>query len=124
LAWFPFVVEATDLLSYWTTYGRAVPYGVYDHQHNCGTIHVGQSADTPAFAVDNLVRWCESNLSVGFPGATALSSIGLGRLVPFCHDLSSSIASRIKGADAFLGATRRALSTKRLRPTRGNSTST
>lgn len=38
--------------------GRAVPYGIYDMTHNCGTVYVGQSADTPAFAVDNIARWC------------------------------------------------------------------
>jgi hypothetical protein len=27
--------------------GRAVPYGIYDLQHNRGTVYVGQSADTP-----------------------------------------------------------------------------
>jgi Rhodopirellula transposase DDE domain len=29
--------------------GRAVPYGIYDLQHNRGTVYVGQSADTPSF---------------------------------------------------------------------------
>lgn len=52
--------------------GRAVPYGVYDQQHNRGTIYVGQSADTPTFAVDNLVRWCETELPQQFPGMTDL----------------------------------------------------
>lgn len=52
--------------------GRAVPYGIYDPRHNCGTIYVGQSADTPTFAVDNLVRWCETDLPVLFPGTTEL----------------------------------------------------
>jgi len=40
--------------------GRAVPYGIYDQQQNRGTVYVGQSADTPAFAVDNIVRWCQT----------------------------------------------------------------
>jgi len=52
--------------------GRAVPYGIYDQQHNCGTVYVGQSADTPTFAVDNIVRWCETELPQRFPGAHAL----------------------------------------------------
>jgi hypothetical protein len=52
--------------------GRAVPYGLYDHQHNCGTIYVGQSADTPTFAVDNLVRWCETDLPLLYPGTSDL----------------------------------------------------
>jgi hypothetical protein len=37
--------------------GRAVPYGIYDIQHNLGYVHVGTSADTPEFAVDALVHW-------------------------------------------------------------------
>ena len=52
--------------------GRAVPYGIYDLRHNCGTVYVGQSADTPTFAVDNIVRWCESELPQRFPDAHTL----------------------------------------------------
>ena len=52
--------------------GRAVPYGIYDTQHNRGTIYVGQSADTPAFAVDNIAHWCQTELPRRFPEATEL----------------------------------------------------
>lgn len=52
--------------------GRAVPYGVYDLQHNCANLYVGQSADTPTFAVDNLVHWCKTELRKRFPDATEL----------------------------------------------------
>jgi hypothetical protein len=52
--------------------GRAVPYGIYDLQHNCGTIYVGQSADTPAFAVDNIAHWCRTEMRQRFPNATQL----------------------------------------------------
>lgn len=52
--------------------GRAVPYGIYDLQHNRGTVYVGQSADTPTFAVDNLVQWCQTELPARFPDATEL----------------------------------------------------
>jgi len=52
--------------------GRAVPYGIYDQQHNYGTVYVGQSADTPTFAVDNLVHWCQTELPERFPDATEL----------------------------------------------------
>lgn len=52
--------------------GRAVPYGLYDRQHNCGTVYVGQSADTPAFAVDNIADWCRTELPERFPAATHL----------------------------------------------------
>ncbi len=52
--------------------GRAVPYGIYDLQSNRGTVYVGQSADTPAFAVDNIAQWCASEMQERFPGATHL----------------------------------------------------
>jgi hypothetical protein len=52
--------------------GRAVPYGLYDSQHNRGTVYVGQSADTPAFAIDNIAHWCRTELPERFPGATHL----------------------------------------------------
>jgi len=52
--------------------GRAVPYGIYDLQHNHGTVYVGQSADTPAFAVDNIAHWCRTEMPERFPKATHL----------------------------------------------------
>lgn len=52
--------------------GRAVPYGLYDLQHNRGTVYVGRSADTPAFAVDNIAHWCRTELCERFPDATHL----------------------------------------------------
>ena len=36
---------------------RAVPYGLYDVLANKGYVLVGTSSDTPAFAVDAIVRW-------------------------------------------------------------------
>ncbi|MCH8960477.1 MAG: ISAzo13 family transposase [Bacteroidetes bacterium] len=36
---------------------RAVPYGIYDVARNEGYVQVGQSADTPEFAVDAIVAW-------------------------------------------------------------------
>jgi hypothetical protein len=52
--------------------GRAVPYGIYDLTHNCGTVYVGQSADTPSFAVANISHWCDTELQERFPTATSL----------------------------------------------------
>lgn len=52
--------------------GRAVPYGIYDLQHNQADIYVGQSADTPTFAVDNLATWCQTQMQQRFPAATHL----------------------------------------------------
>lgn len=36
---------------------RAVPYGIYDLAANLGWLYVGTSAETPAFAVEAIVRW-------------------------------------------------------------------
>jgi hypothetical protein len=36
---------------------RAVPYGIYDTARNEGYVQVGQSADTPEFAVDAICAW-------------------------------------------------------------------
>lgn len=52
--------------------GRAIPYGIYDLQHNRGNLYVGQSADTPEFAVDNLAHWCETEMPLLYPNATML----------------------------------------------------
>jgi hypothetical protein len=52
--------------------GRAVPYGIYDLTHQRGTIAVGQSADTPRFAVDVLARWWEGEGHTAFPEASDL----------------------------------------------------
>jgi len=52
--------------------GRAVPFGIYDLQHNQASVYVGQSADTPTFAVDNLAAWCRTDLQARFPQATHL----------------------------------------------------
>lgn len=47
--------------------GRAVPYGIYDLLHNRGTVYVGASADTPAFAVAVLARWWATEGGARFP---------------------------------------------------------
>ena len=48
-------VNTHDFPSY--AEGRAVPYGIYDIQRNLGYVAVGQSADTPEFAVDAILWW-------------------------------------------------------------------
>ena len=52
--------------------GRAVPYGIYDLAHNRGTVYVGQSADTPRFAVDLLARWWADEGQATYPDASEL----------------------------------------------------
>lgn len=66
----PEIVNVHDFSS--DALGRAVPYGLYDLQHNRGTVYVGRSADTPAFAVDNIAHWCRTELRERFPDATHL----------------------------------------------------
>jgi Rhodopirellula transposase DDE domain len=52
--------------------GRAVPYGIYDLQHNRGSVYVGTSADTPQFAVAAIARWWETEGRATYPHADRL----------------------------------------------------
>jgi hypothetical protein len=52
--------------------GRAVPYGIYDLQRNRGYVCVGNSADTPEFAVTAIRSWWEQEGQVAFPQASGL----------------------------------------------------
>jgi len=52
--------------------GRAVPYGIYDLSANRGTVYIGNSADTPTFAVDSIAHWCRTELPERYPQATRL----------------------------------------------------
>jgi hypothetical protein len=51
--------------------GRAVPYGIYDVLHNRGTVYVGTSAETAAFAVDAIAGWWQREGQASFPGANS-----------------------------------------------------
>ena len=51
---------------------RAIPYGVYDLQANTGTVFVGTSADTPAFAVDCIEKWWRTEGRKRYPEAATL----------------------------------------------------
>ncbi len=52
--------------------GRAVPYGIYNLNHNLGYVYVGCSADTPQFAVDVLALWWEREGQREFPGTSKI----------------------------------------------------
>lgn len=52
--------------------GKAVPYGIYDMLHNLGYVAVGQSADTPEFAVDVIVWWWQHFGCQFYPNAPEL----------------------------------------------------
>jgi hypothetical protein len=49
--------------------GKAVPYGIYDLKYNRGYVYVGQSADTPQFAVEMIVRWWQEIGKSLYPNA-------------------------------------------------------
>jgi hypothetical protein len=49
--------------------GRAVPYGVYEVGTNRGTVCVGASGDTPAFAVAAITHWWEHRGAAAYPAA-------------------------------------------------------
>lgn len=49
--------------------GRAVPYGIYEPLRNQGSVYVGQSADTPQFAVDVIARWWQEVGRIAYPSA-------------------------------------------------------
>ena len=52
--------------------GKAVPYGIYDLNHNLGYVYVGNSADTPQFAVEAIARWWQTEGQSMFPGQTQI----------------------------------------------------
>jgi hypothetical protein len=52
--------------------GKAVPYGIYDPLYNEGYVAVGQSADTPEFAVDAIVAWWHHTGQDRYPDATEI----------------------------------------------------
>ena len=52
--------------------GMAIPYGIYDVQANRGTVCVGVSHDTPAFAVDSIAMWWQNEGSLRYPQAGEL----------------------------------------------------
>jgi Rhodopirellula transposase DDE domain len=52
--------------------GKAVPYGIYDLAHQQGYVYVGQSADTPQFAVERIADWWRTFGRADFPTASKL----------------------------------------------------
>jgi hypothetical protein len=66
----PVAVNDHDFLS--DAVGIALPYSLYDTQRNEGTVFVGTSHDTPAFAVDAITAWWQRQGSRQYPKATEL----------------------------------------------------
>lgn len=49
--------------------GKAIPYGIYDTQMNQGTVFVGTTHDTPAFAVDSIETWWRTEGKKRYPAS-------------------------------------------------------
>ena len=58
--------------------GLAIPYGIYDTRANAGTVFVGQTADTPAYAVDCIEKWWRTEGCKHYPEAEALQILADG----------------------------------------------
>ena len=52
--------------------GVAILYGIYDMQNNRGNIYVGDSHDTPAFAVRCIAQWWKTSGKKTWPNANRL----------------------------------------------------
>lgn len=76
--------------------GRAVPYGVYDLKDNCGAIYLGDSHDTPEFAVDCITNWFNAEARRRYPNAKRMVILA---------DCGGSNSNRAKAWKYFLQKT-------------------
>ena len=80
----------------------AVPYGVYDLNHNQGQVYVGNSADTPKFAVDAIAKWWETEGQAAFGQADRILVLADGggsnghRPRLWKHQLQEQLADRLR----------------------------
>ena len=54
--------------------GKAIPYGIYDTQMNRGAIFLGTTHDTPAFAVDSIESWWNTEGKKHYPSLRGIMS--------------------------------------------------
>ena len=73
--------------------GRAVPYGIYDPRANAGTVFVGRTADTPAFAVDCIEKWWRTEGRKRYPEAKTLQIPGRRRRQQQLHGARLEVQS-------------------------------
>jgi hypothetical protein len=66
----PILVQDHDFRS--QAKGMAIPYGIYDLQANRGLVVVGQSHDTPEFAVEAICQWWQREGRHLYPKAPEL----------------------------------------------------
>lgn len=58
--------------------GKAIPYGVYDLQANCGHVFVGNSHETSFFAAESLARWWKKEGLLRYAGIQKLMILADG----------------------------------------------
>lgn len=92
-------VNTHDFPSYAS--GQAIPYGLYDVQHNRGYVAVGQSADTPEFAVDAIIWWYAHFGHVLYPQAPELLILADGGGSNGCRPRRWKQLLQDKVADTF-----------------------
>ena len=73
--------------------GLAVPYGIYDPRMNFGVLVVGESVDTPEFAVNSIVTWWVNHGRFQYPTSKRLLILA---------DNGGSNGSRLRGWKKFL----------------------
>lgn len=82
--------------------GVAIPYGIYDLQHNRACVSVGTSRDTPQFAVASLARWWSTDGRRRWPSADRLLVLADGggsngyRSRGFKHALQHKLCNRYR----------------------------
>ena len=80
--------------------GVAIPYGIYDLQANHGTLYVGTSRATAAFAVDAIEAWWIDDARQRYPHARELAILADGggsngsRCRAWKHRLQQQLAER------------------------------
>lgn len=75
----------------------ATPRGIYDLQANRGSVFVGISQDTPAFAVDTIEQWWQQEGRLRYPEARAILILadGGGSNGPRCRAWKKALQDRI-----------------------------
>jgi len=63
-------VNDHDFPSY--SVGKGIPFGIYDTITNLGSVYLGTTHDTPAFAVDSITKWWEEEGMKRYPNAKEL----------------------------------------------------
>ena len=91
----PLLVHDHDFRS--MAVGLAIPYGLYDPTVNCGSVFVGVSHDTPAFAVESISRWWGTEGCRRYPAARKLLILadGGGSNGPRCRLWKERIQTEI-----------------------------